>query len=987
MPSFTPPITGTGASAMPAVRAVLDDTGHRTALIGHFTGTQVAAVVPIKSAMRAVAVDGPFAGVAVADGTTGRFWFAELTPLPTPAQVTGVLHHLGRTGMGMPRFYVAGALIDQSAAGTVDAGEQLATHDVYVGATLGPIALSPREWARALIAAMTDAGEDVPTWTPFVQLLGSDAALYVLDHTGQVPATAPFSISFDVALASGQQESAHVDDQGRLASAALFDPGTRIRLTTGPHGIPYHVVHGSTLRTSAEPDAAPDDRWFEPSTLPDQLGTLLCTDLDGWFGERPAGIPLARYHTGNRVEPLLDGLEMLQRLHTDLLRLDAAGGDDRFGAWLGAWAFVDFPLIPGDDSTKFATLVKGLHDSNVQIRLLASRLLNFDGTESTEDRLLTCVVLLVAMAGIDIGSVIADVSQHGVSGTTSAIAELTAIIIAMAASGQLVDVIAGLLETSKDVIQKLTPTDPAAERYALWARYPARFADNPEAESFPAGAMEDLTNVQRIGVWHHKMGALAVPDGSGAEYVGFVGGIDINDNRRDSWGHRWPTDYHDVHARLTGPAVADLFQTFYERYSSAVDDLRVGEGPAAPNSCPRASPRPGSGDTATQGLGTISAAGDDIVQIARTLFRPGPSTGDPGLWFAPDGEASIHDSILRAIESAREYIYIEDQFMAPPDSAEQGNELIEALEGAATRCKALIMVFPQGTYDKTWLYGWQRRNALLARVRQAWAAHPGHHFLPLIHARPVLGPTDQVASRGRTVLKFPIDQAAKQVVVTDGIRVPSAPAWAWVGGELMLVQTVVQDTLSGTAALNVVRGADGHTADVSKRAHEAGEPVTFSAIDDVFIHAKIVLVDDTYASIGSANMNRRGMFHDGEISSQTVPGGLRTAAVNPVRDIRCRIWADHLGLGASAPGAQFADPLAALPLFARDRAAGNPLVPYELLDDMQPVGPGIDPTSVLMSVLKSLAEVGADVARHAVWSTLIDPTTALDPFHAAPPFP
>ena len=35
--------------------------------------------------------------------------------------------------------------------------------------------------------------------------------------------------------------------------------------------------------------------------------------------------------------------------------------------------------------------------------------------------------------------------------------------------------------------------------------------------------------------------------------------------------------------------------------------------------------------------------------------------------------------------------------MTPADSGDAGDEIFEALVGAATRCKALILVFPQGT--------------------------------------------------------------------------------------------------------------------------------------------------------------------------------------------------------------------------------------------------------------------------------------------------
>ena len=252
------------------------------------------------------------------------------------------------------------------------------------------------------------------------------------------------------------------------------------------------------------------------------------------------------------------------------------------------------------------------------------------------------------------------------------------------------------------------------------------------------------------------------------------------------------------------------------------------------------------------------------------------------------------------------------------------------------------MVFPEGTGDPQWLFGVERRNLLMARLQTAWGAQPGRHFLPLIHTRPLLGPADRIAARGRTVLKSTIDAAATQVRVADGIRVPDTPCWAWIEGELVLVLDSNLDTLSGESTLEVVRGPNGEHQDVWARGHAAGAPVTFTKVDDVFIHAKLVLIDDVFASIGSVNMNRRSMYHDGEISAQVVPGRLRAAVDNPVRSLRCRIWADHLGLAVDAAESELADPLAALELFPRPRAAGNPLVPFALLDNMQPAGPGVE---------------------------------------------
>ena len=78
----------------------------------------------------------------------------------------------------------------------------------------------------------------------------------------------------------------------------------------------------------------------------------------------------------------------------------------------------------------------------------------------------------------------------------------------------------------------------------------------------------------------------------------------------------------------------------------------------------------------------------------------------------------MHDSVLRAIHSAREYIFIEDQYMTPADSRGEGDEILEALVGAAARCRTLILVNGQGTLEQ--LFGRERRNELFGRLEASW---------------------------------------------------------------------------------------------------------------------------------------------------------------------------------------------------------------------------------------------------------------------------
>ncbi len=76
--------------------------------------------------------------------------------------------------------------------------------------------------------------------------------------------------------------------------------------------------------------------------------------------------------------------------------------------------------------------------------------------------------------------------------------------------------------------------------------------------------------------------------------------------------------------------------------------------------------------------------------------------------------------------------------------------------------------------------------------------------------------------------------------------------------------------------------------------------------DAIYVHAKGVIVDDVIALIGSDNMNRRSWTHDSELSIAVLddeedlreprdPAGTGDRARRFARDLRLRLWREHLG--------------------------------------------------------------------------------------------
>jgi phosphatidylserine/phosphatidylglycerophosphate/cardiolipin synthase-like enzyme len=75
-----------------------------------------------------------------------------------------------------------------------------------------------------------------------------------------------------------------------------------------------------------------------------------------------------------------------------------------------------------------------------------------------------------------------------------------------------------------------------------------------------------------------------------------------------------------------------------------------------------------------------------------------------------------------------------------------------------------------------------------------------------------------------------------------------------------------------------------------------------------YVHAKIWIMDDKFAVIGSANCNRRGYTHDSEVVAGIYDESKDTpCTIHFAHDLRIRLWADHLKL----PRADVFDPIGA----------------------------------------------------------------------------
>jgi phosphatidylserine/phosphatidylglycerophosphate/cardiolipin synthase-like enzyme len=223
--------------------------------------------------------------------------------------------------------------------------------------------------------------------------------------------------------------------------------------------------------------------------------------------------------------------------------------------------------------------------------------------------------------------------------------------------------------------------------------------------------------------------------------------------------------------------------------------------------------------------------------------------------------------------------------------------------------------------------------------------------------------------------------------VGPATRVPSGRFFLWANGELMFA-TGSADAMgpNGQAAkeLTVLRGGNG-TAERwcdNPRPHEKGTPITASQPMGIFLHSKIMMVDDIFVAIGSTNINRRGFFHDGEITAFAIPEEMRNADHNPALDLRTRLWGEQLGLTPELGATLFRDPIAGFELFKRSRYQGNRVVPLnELAVPVPTLSELPDLIEQLPSAVSNFIQLTLQVAVEPfgdrILNTISDPTTAL----------
>jgi len=220
-------------------------------------------------------------------------------------------------------------------------------------------------------------------------------------------------------------------------------------------------------------------------------------------------------------------------------------------------------------------------------------------------------------------------------------------------------------------------------------------------------------------------------------------------------------------------------------------------------------------------------------------------------------------------------------------------------------------------HNRPWLWAVDKlRNVRHSRspLPDPWPAPPpaGRDCVQLLRTYPSQSPPYPFAPKGeRTVAagyRKALARAERLVYVEDqflwGTTVADAFADALrraPGLHLVAVLPRYPDSEGGlqepakdaahAEAVEVLREAGGERVHLFDLENAVGTPI--------YVHAKVCLIDDTWAAVGSANLNKRSWTHDSELTAAvvTVPGddGDGAPPGSFARRLRLQLWAEHLG--------------------------------------------------------------------------------------------
>jgi phosphatidylserine/phosphatidylglycerophosphate/cardiolipin synthase-like enzyme len=365
----------------------------------------------------------------------------------------------------------------------------------------------------------------------------------------------------------------------------------------------------------------------------------------------------------------------------------------------------------------------------------------------------------------------------------------------------------------------------------------------PPGASLPPladAAAYDWSGARRTGSHHQK--ATVVIGRTSKTLTAFVGGMDCNPLHLDAAPHNTktvpaptggtvPWGWHDTGVRLVGGAAIDVYSNFADRWKEACTLptasiymggfgspwKRISYTPPTPKSLvPLPSP-------ITPPAPTLQTS----AQVLRSRYRwkiERPMNNTPWLTKGGGEILEVHDALVKAIDAAQDYIYIEDQFLGD-------------------------------------------HPALDTKIHAPWWAVWDLIIDSRLSSFSLIPHLSAAAARKVNV-----------IFVGSGYADPG-------------------DALKGPKNLTV-------HPELADLATANPDHVAIWRIEGTTVHSKAMIIDDVFASVGSANIQSRSMLGiDSELHTTVV------AVDGPnsvVKQLRKDLWREHVGVASTTPGVEAA---------------------------------------------------------------------------------
>jgi phospholipase D1/2 len=381
--------------------------------------------------------------------------------------------------------------------------------------------------------------------------------------------------------------------------------------------------------------------------------------------------------------------------------------------------------------------------------------------------------------------------------------------------------------------------------------------------------------------------------------------------------------WQDVHCRIEGPAVSDLLRNFVLRWNIQASTKERLPMPEAPKTYADA------GQTHIQVLRSAPSA--HCVKEQRAVV-PKPTQPSPTAT-----QDDIHQTMLLLIEKSRRFIYIENQFFVSAfgHEAPRGGDLSSAAN--------FISNYDVGTFSPS-----QKNSARIAGKASDTPAHdllnpptngicraliaritrnikhknnpPMHVYITLpVHPEGTLSNASTVVQVYWTMQTLVFGthsllNGIRRALKAREVAIKEAPAFGPAFDAAF--DRAFADEKSDYDSIPIEKCSEYVTLLNLRNWGKVGDRYI---TEQVYVHSKVMIVDDLYAVLGSANINDRSLLgeRDSELAVLVVDGQTKHADVNGVgshkevrafaHELRMSLWKKLFGIsGGVRPATELA---------------------------------------------------------------------------------